>query len=146
MGDERSRLLDQLDEEFFVFIWRYKDNTARLFRALDLRAEQIMVLELINRGLQHPKDIAEAIQWDPPLLSHYLAKLEERRLIERSLDPDDRRRTQIRVTPKGKEALEEARAAWHRHTTWMLQDLNVEELRLLRDLLARILATQESQV
>jgi DNA-binding MarR family transcriptional regulator len=143
MSDERQRLLDQLDEEFFLFIWRVKDNTARLFHALGVRAEQVLVLELINRGLQHPKDIAKAIQWDAPLLSHYLAKLEDRGFIERTLDPEDRRRTKIRITSSGKQALRKAREAWHAYTSRVLHDLSDDELRMLSQLLARILAAQE---
>ncbi|HGY08863.1 MarR family transcriptional regulator [Oceanithermus sp.] len=145
MDPDRRQLLAQLDEEFFLFLWRVKESTARLFKPLGLRPEQVFILELIDRGLHHPKEIADALQWDPPLLSHYLAKLEERRLIERELDPDDRRRTRITLSASGARRLERARAAWRDYTAETLEVLDPGEIETLRGYLRRLLAAQEAR-
>jgi len=142
MSNERARLLDQLDETLLRFVWNVKEEMAHIFRTLGIRSEQIQVLELIDHGMRHPKSIADAIHWDPPLLSHYLSKLEKLKLIERSLDPHDRRRTQVCLTPLGKEALKQARVTWHEYISQVLSDLNEEELVVLRELLEQILTSR----
>ncbi|XOB99461.1 MarR family winged helix-turn-helix transcriptional regulator [Deinococcota bacterium DY0809b] len=139
MDEAREDALRQLEAEYFYFLWKVKESTARLFKPTGLKPDQMLLLGMIARGLARPKTIAEAMQWDPPLLSHYLSKLEAKGLIQRSLDPDDRRRTNVRITDKGRALLEEAKRTWHMYTTQVLVDLSTEEIEQLRDLLRRIL-------
>ena len=143
MSDDRQHELEQLSEDFFLFLWRVKEDTARIFRPLDMRPEQVFILELIERGLHHPKEIADALQWDPPLLSHYLAKLEDRGFIVRTLDPSDRRRTRIELSPEGRDTRKRARAAWRGFTARVLEGLGDAELEQLRGFIRRITRAQE---
>jgi len=143
MIDERNALLEQLDEEFFLFLWSVKDSAAKLFKPLGLRPEQAFIIEMINRGQTHPKGIAEAMQLEPSLLSHHLAKLEDAGLIERELDPNDRRRTRLRLTPKGKKLLERAREAWRLYTVRVLSSFDPKEIDTLRAFLQKLIQAQE---
>ncbi len=142
MNDDRSALLEKLDEEFFLFLWSVKDSAAKLFKPLGLRPEQAFIIEMIDRGQTHPKGIAEAMQLEPSLLSHYLAKLEDADLIERELDPDDRRRTRLRLAAKGRELLEQAREAWRLYTVRVLSAFDPEELGTLRTFLNKLIQAQ----
>jgi len=142
MDEAREQALRQLEEEYFFFLWKVKESTARLFKPTGLKPDQMLLLEMVARGLAHPKEIAEALQWDPPLLSHYLSKLEAKGLIQRSLDPSDRRRTNVRITDAGRALLNQAHETWHVHTTRALADLSNEELVWLRDVLRRILSKE----
>ena len=143
MNDDRSALLEKLDEEFFLFLWSVKDSAAKLFKPLGLRPEQAFIIEMISRGQTHPKGIAEAMQLEPSLLSHYLAKLEDADLIERELDPEDRRRTRLRLTGRGKDLLAQAREAWRLYTIRVLSNFDPGELDTLRAFLKKLMQAQE---
>jgi len=145
MSAERSALLEKLDEDFFLFLWNVKDSAAKLFKPLGLRPEQAFIIEMIDRGRTHPKDIAESMQLEPSLLSHYLAKLEDAGLINRELDPDDRRRTRLRLTDRGQNLLAKAREAWQLYTSRVLSTFNPEDLETLRTFLQKLIVAQEVQ-
>ncbi|WP_457630032.1 MarR family winged helix-turn-helix transcriptional regulator [Oceanithermus sp.] len=141
--DKNDPLLEKMDEDFFLFLWGVKDSAARLFKPLGLRPEQAFIIEMISRGLNHPKAISEAMQLDPSLLSHHLSRLEDAGLIERALDPDDRRRTRLKLTGKGEKLLERARESWRLYTARVLSLFEPEEIDTLRSFLARLLKAQE---
>jgi len=145
MSDIRDSLLQKLDEDFFLFLWSVKDSAAKLFKPLGLRPEQAFIIEMISRGQTHPKSISEAMQLEPSLLSHHLAKLEDAELIERELDPEDRRRTRLRLTKKGEKLLARAREAWRLYTARVLSAFEPEELDTLMSFLQRLIQAQEVQ-
>jgi len=145
VNDEHPTLYDELDQEFFLFLWRVKDGAARLFRPLGLRPEQAFILEMVARGIAHPKELAEAMQLDPSLLSHYLAKVEDAGWIERELDPEDRRRTRLKLTGEGQRLLEAAHEAWRAYTVRVLSEFEPDEIETLRAFLKKIMRAQEAQ-
>jgi DNA-binding MarR family transcriptional regulator len=70
-----------------------------------------------------------------PSASKIVASLEERDLIERAPDPDDRRCALISLTPTGVEYLENARAAGR---TWLATQLGVLDADAVAALLAAL--------
>lgn len=142
MSETREQTLQQLEEEFFFFLWKFKERTSQLLKGYGLKPDQMLLLEMIARGIAHPKNISDAMQWDPPLLSHYLAKLESKGLIKRSLDQKDRRRTNVTITDEGLELLDKARNTWHEYTKIILNTLSPDELSQMLNILRRILDTE----
>ena len=73
-----------------------------------------------------------------PRKAHLLAALEEEGLVERSPDPQDRRKVKLFLTPKGREAAARAEALWLAVFGRRLARLSPEEqaafLRILRKL------------
>jgi len=55
-------------------------------------------------------DLAKAIMLSPAGLTHMVTRLERDRLVERAVDPGDRRSFLVRLTPAGRERLYAARA------------------------------------
>ena len=99
---ERARLVQEINEALFHLVWRYRQQAAQRFAPLGLNVLRAMVLRLIDRdGVQHPSALAEALELAPPAVSHLLTELEERGLLTRSLDPQDRRRVRLEVTDDG---------------------------------------------
>ena len=94
---------------------------ATLIRELDgqLRAahglgvsEFDVLITLFNgaeRGVRMT-DLAKAIMLSPAGLTHMVTRLERDRLVERAVDPADRRSFLVRLTPGGRERLDAARA------------------------------------
>ena len=93
---------------------------ATLIRELDgqLRAahglgvsEFDVLITLFNgaeRGVRMT-DLAKAIMLSPAGLTHMVTRLERDRLVERAVDPADRRSFLVRLTPRGRERLGAAR-------------------------------------
>jgi DNA-binding MarR family transcriptional regulator len=53
-------------------------------------------------------ELAEAVQWEKSRLSHHLARMERRGLIERQDCEDDARGAFVALTPEGRRAIEQA--------------------------------------
>jgi len=79
--------------------------------------------------------IADALDYDRGQLVGILDELEERGLVERRRDPDDRRRQVVLMTPDGKKALTKMRALSKRLDDEFLAPLTREQ----RDQLQRLL-------
>lgn len=54
-------------------------------------------------------DLAAKLQLDASTVSRHVKQLEDRRLVERTDDPDDRRAALVRATDSGTKALEQGR-------------------------------------
>jgi DNA-binding MarR family transcriptional regulator len=93
---------------------------ATLIRELDRRlraahglgvSEFDVLITLFNgaeRGVRMT-DLAKAIMLSPAGLTHMVTRLERDRLVERAVDPADRRSFLVRLTPDGRARLDAAR-------------------------------------
>jgi DNA-binding MarR family transcriptional regulator len=80
-------------------------------------------------------ELLEDVLLTQPGMSRLIARLEERGLVERADDPDDRRACRVRLTKAGVRAQREVGLAHGRHVAEaMTQGLSREELVQLRDL------------
>jgi DNA-binding MarR family transcriptional regulator len=78
-----------------------------------LKTTQRAILAQINRS--QPTTVgalAEALVMDSGALAHTLKPLERDRLVEVTIDPDDRRNRLITLTPAGRAKLTETDALW----------------------------------
>ena len=82
--------------------------------------------------------IADALGYDRSHIVGVLDDLEERGLIERRRDPDDRRRHLVTMTPAGKKALARLRAVVEQVDTEYFEPLTAGERKTLTSLLARV--------
>jgi len=83
--------------------------TKQLMRdALDLGrgSGRVRSLMWLAEGSLSLSGLAEAVGVDAPYATLIVDSLEERGLVERQPDPDDRRRKLVSLTPAGKEAVE----------------------------------------
>jgi DNA-binding MarR family transcriptional regulator len=70
----------------------------------ELSPSQYEVLAMVSiRERVRVSDLADVLGLNPTLLSRIVGKLEDRELVSREQDADDRRVAHVSVTPKGRE-------------------------------------------
>jgi DNA-binding MarR family transcriptional regulator len=97
------------------------------------------VLAMLAEGARLTQaNIADALALDPSRLVALLDSLEDRRLITRQRDPDDRRRHVVSITTKGERELAQLRDIVSEFEEEFFAPLDAESRKTLRDLLERI--------
>ncbi|ANS79579.1 Transcriptional regulator, MarR family [Serinicoccus hydrothermalis] len=97
-----------------------------------------MLVRLAGRQCTRSRDLARAEGLDPSTMSRRLASLEERGLIQRHPDPDDRRAQVLGLTAQGRETLSAERARRVTLITDTLSDWPEHERDQLAALLGRL--------
>lgn len=82
--------------------------------------------------------LSAQIAFDRSTLGNVLERLEARGCVERYPSPDDKRIKLLRLTPQGRAIARRAEAAVRRAQDRILAPLNVDDRRLLLDLLAQL--------
>ena len=101
--------------------------------------EFVALVYLRESGKATQQRLAETMMMDANNCVILLNGLEDEGLIERTRDPEDRRRHIVGITPKGQRALEKAERQLETLEDDVLGNLDAAERDQLRDLLARAL-------
>ncbi len=116
--------------------WTVKDRAVCAFESTGLSPSHYAVLALLE---EEPREtqamIADALGYDRSHLVGLLDELEERDLVERRRDPDDRRRHLVTLTPEGKRALKQLRSVVRRVDDEFFAPLDAEQRETLHALL-----------
>ena len=148
MPDEKDQLIDRIEEveEWFLLL-TIRDRSSGLF-SLNLTIQQLRVLMLLfAEGGTSAHKLAEAIGVSLATLTGIVDRLEGRGLVQRSVDPNDRRVRRIDLTTEGRTLVsdfvelgrERKRKLLHRLDLRVLRNL-VEAVEVMRDTLAAELA------
>lgn len=83
-------------------------------------------------------EISQLLEVTPPTITQIVNILEKNDLIERSVDPEDRRAVKIKLTPAGIEATESARKAFGETFLGLIDYLGEDESEQLAGLLSKV--------
>lgn len=125
-------------------------RTRPMIEALGLTHGEFDVLATLRRhgrnALLTPSFIAEVAMVSPSGLTHRLTQLERAGLIEREIDPDDRRSVKIRITNKGIKTADKAIDMMVAESNEMYGAISVKDQRNLRTVLETLLDATEVTV
>lgn len=157
MQDRVDQILGQwkrerpdLDVRPMGVIGRIQRATAALRPLLDetheasgLQSESYDVLASLRRsGPPHqlsPTDLYREMMLTSGAMTNRIDRLEEGGLVARRADPDDRRGTLVRLTPKGKTLVDNATTKHVANEERLLSALTVREQQQLSELLRKLL-------
>ncbi len=157
MQDRIDKILGQwkrerpdLDTRPMGVIGRIQRATAALRPLLDetheasgLQSEAFDVLASLRRsGTPHqlsPTELYREMMLTSGAMTSRIDRLEEAGLVARRADPDDRRGTQVRLTPKGKTLIDNATTKHVANEERLLSALTLREQQQLSDLLRKLL-------
>jgi DNA-binding MarR family transcriptional regulator len=124
-----------------VFLLKRLGFTAKT-RSLDMYEREGLnpyhyaILALLDEGVPETQAaIADALGYDRGTLVGLLDELEEKTLVERKRDPDDRRRHLVRLTADGKRTLGRLRACAKKVEDEFLAPLDAEQREQLHEIL-----------
>ena len=127
IGDQRSKA-----------VMRYLDRLKKSVRrgaSLSLAPKlHLGILEGLNHAIEvrgqdgavYVSDLAEIFKQPLPAISRGLRTLEQDGLAQRQTDPNDRRRTLVRITPKGEESRLICESRLNDYITGIMDDLGEE--------------------
>jgi len=128
------------DLEITELAGRLRLASARLHRRLRQEADtglspsQQSALGTIElRGPITLGDLAAAEQVTPPTITKVIARLEEDGLVDRTVDPTDRRIVRVSATHEGRRRLEDSRARRNAFLAVRLEELGPDAVRRLHD-------------
>ena len=121
----RVELVDALDRELAQF---------------DISAPQLIVLASVaNREADSAAGLCKTISYDPGAMTRMIDRLEQKGLIRRKPNPDDRRATNLEMTSAGKALYPQLLAAKDRIHAQFLRGFTKDEVRTLEDFLNRMI-------
>ncbi len=83
-----------------------------LWRSLEITLTQFRCLRLLYIRSMQAGDLAKNLSLSATSLTRVLERLENRQLVERSIDKEDRRRIWVSLTPQGRNMLDTIKP-WH---------------------------------
>ncbi len=117
----------------------------RRLELLDLLPSHFRALHLLASGEKLTmKDLAKRLGMTPPSVTVLTRRLQQKGLIGRARDRDDRRVVLLSLTEEGRKLLDEMLEERLQVMERLLQGLSPEEQQLLLDLLARAVEAMQS--
>jgi DNA-binding MarR family transcriptional regulator len=105
---------------------------------------EFRVLAAIQRGANEKNsemkvsEISQQLKVTPPTITQIINILDKEGLIDRSVDPEDRRAVKIKLSPTGLEAAVQARRAFTETFLGLIDYLGEKESNQLADLLSKV--------
>ena len=114
-----------------------QDRRRALHAALDLGPGKVELLIKLADGPMTLREIARAVDVDPPAATVGVDKLEARGLVHRTAHPDDNRRKLVHLTDAGREAAQHGQAILNEPPP-ALTNLDSDDLARLDEILTRL--------
>lgn len=138
-GDDEIRIIIQ---SLRALMQEVDLHSRRLKKNYDLTVSQILCLyEVHDKGPQTSISLARSLHVTPSSLVNIIDKLEEKKLIARTRDLEDRRAIHITITPDGQRFVKEEPHLLHNRIDKHLRNLPTDEKSALAAALRKLTAS-----
>ncbi len=138
---KKDALIHQLDY-LVSSVGKHFTNVRRAFRDFDVKGPEYFLIRLLSiEGTQSVSDIASHLALTQATASNIINSAEQKGLVEKVKDPDDRRITLINLTDDGVNLLSEVKKARLERSKKILRQLTTEELEELVRIFSKLKAT-----
>jgi len=127
--------VDDVVDVLLACMGRLRQHAAAVWQELDLSPPLAIALQHLQQEPLSQRELAASLGYDPSSITGLADKLEERGLVERRVDPDDRRVKKLVLSPAGRALMEEMAAGMRRGnplTTHLSPNEQAQLARLLR--------------
>jgi DNA-binding MarR family transcriptional regulator len=136
--DDVSRDVDQLLNMNVLTQMALERKRARRGPEDPTRLQAFLLTLIADADGASVGDLVDHLEIAPATMSQMVSHLEERGWVERRLDPADRRRHRVHLTPAGRQAMDEVRQRRRQRLTVILSRLTAEERGQLMTLAERL--------
>ena len=126
---ERDAIIAQLSALSLPLMWSLRQRAMQVYEPLGVRPTRVLLMELVDRGIDRPSHIAEVLEAVPPAVTAIVNELMVKGWLARERDADDRRRVHLRLTNDGRVALASFRRAWDQAGRADLERIETARLR-----------------
>ncbi len=132
---------DSLNELFGTVSRRLRHSAVKALAPWQITPSQSRAISLVaTHGVLRPSELAEHLRITPRSVTEVVDSLEERGLVCRAADPDDRRATLVTLTDRGREVSGAVRAARVAEAERVFGRLSTSDRTHLRRILAELAA------
>lgn len=128
MGFERESF-----DRLMKAVWGKKSQMQQAM-SRDSKGGPFIIRELEFRGAQTPSQLAAALKVTSGRISTLLAALEKKGLIEREVDPNDRRIVHVNLTEQGRAKAKQQREDMYDAICWVFSQMGERRTREFVDL------------
>ncbi|MDX2005184.1 MAG: MarR family transcriptional regulator [Meiothermus sp.] len=129
--DSLDAALEELEQVTMRMVWQMRLDQQRAFEPLGVSPMQAFTLISVEKGVDQPSALAFVLDASPPGISQILAGLEERGLLRRELDADNKRKVRILLTEEGRHFLTQLHQRWREVSRERYSRLSPEEIAML---------------
>ncbi len=148
LSDPPARSFDEpatAEEAVMVTLARLGRRMRQRMPGEELDFGTILLLKVLAHAPLRLTDLAAAVELDASTVSRQVRHLEDRGLLERTGDPDDRRASLIALSPEGRTRLEAGAQRRRELVGRLLADWPADDREQLRVLLNRLLDRLDPQ-
>lgn len=136
---EREQVVTALASLTLPLMWTLRQRAMQVYEPFGVRPTRVLLMELVKRGIDQPKVIAEMLEAVPPAVTAMVNELIAKGWLARESDSDDRRRVRLCLTAAGDSALHDLRLAWHAASRADLERFDLGDLRAVLHVFGELL-------
>ncbi|HND11946.1 MAG TPA: MarR family transcriptional regulator [Pseudomonadota bacterium] len=142
---EVPQITKDLAQKFFALLLRHRAYFQGLVQELGLSPPHVLVIQHLSDGALTMRELSVRTVCEPSHLTGLVDKLEERKLVIRKVDPNDRRSKLVSLTRTGRTFRDKLMARMGAPVPWMFTLSEADQAQLL-SIIERVLAQTDGKL
>lgn len=142
---EVPQVTKDLAQKFFALLLRHRAYFQGIVQELGLSPPHVLVIQHLSDGPLTMRELSVRTVCEPSHLTGLVDKLEDRKLVQRKIDPNDRRSKLVSLTRGGRLLRNKLMAKMGAPVPWMMT-LSEDDQAQLLSIIERVLAQTEGKL